>query len=110
MVCIAKTTSYRPLADFVRAQFPLVLLILPRLLFSRDEEEHSKKYHVPRRRRLGFPPITPNACVRDAVLQQIFDRTWNHVIFCLSGPTDTKPTPLLKVKFWKFLKLFNFGC
>ena len=62
---------------------------------SRDEDEHSKKYHVPRRRRLGFPPITPNACVRDTVLHQIFDSTWYHIVSCLSAPAQ--PTSLLKV-------------
>nr|XP_002129894.1 protein FAM149B1 [Ciona intestinalis] len=50
-----------------------------------DEEEHAKRYHVPHRRRLGFPPITPNACVRDAVLHHIFDLLWSRVVPCLAG-------------------------
>ena len=93
--------------------WPLKILLRPNIqcsygiVYFRDEEEHSKKYHVPRRRRLGFPPITPNACVRDAVLQQVFDTTWSHVISCLSGPTDTKPTPLLKVNYFQFFFIFQ---
>lgn len=49
-----------------------------------DEEDTVKRYHVPRRRRLGYPPITPNACVRDAVINQLFDSTWVKLISCLN--------------------------
>ena len=54
----------------------------------RDDEE--KRYHIPRRRRLGFPPITPNACVRDAVLHLLFDVVWSRLISTLSSSSSGK--------------------
>ncbi|XP_076822428.1 protein FAM149B1-like isoform X1 [Clavelina lepadiformis] len=59
-----------------------------------DEEENTKRYYIPRRRRLGFPPITPNACVRDAVLHQVFDVVWNRVVACLSSDKRSKASLL----------------
>jgi len=63
----------------------------------REDDENSKRYHVPRRRRLGFPPITPNACVRDAVLHQVFDNVWSGVVHCLASSNSKFKTSLLKV-------------
>ena len=31
----------------------------------------------------GLPPVTPNACVRDAVCSEVFDQIWNEVITVL---------------------------
>ncbi|XP_077999146.1 protein FAM149B1-like [Glandiceps talaboti] len=44
-----------------------------------DEGFEQKKYHAPRRRRLGFPPITPNACLQDTIACQVFDSVWSEV-------------------------------
>ena len=43
-----------------------------------DNMEH-KKQITPRRRRVGFPPITPNACVKDSVASGAFDSVWCEV-------------------------------
>nr|CAB3244290.1 protein FAM149B1 [Phallusia mammillata] len=61
-----------------------------------DDEENAKKYHVPRRRRLGFPPITPNACVKDAVLHQLFNNIWSDIVGCWSKTHPSSNTTLLK--------------
>ena len=66
-------------------------------MMFRNDEEYNKKYYVPRHRRFGFPPITPNACVRDAVFHQVFDTAWSLVISCLNEPISGKQTSLLKV-------------
>ncbi|XP_070545257.1 protein FAM149A-like isoform X2 [Ptychodera flava] len=44
-----------------------------------DDGFEQKKYHTPRRRRQGFPPITPNACLQDSISCQVFDSLWNEV-------------------------------
>ena len=31
----------------------------------------------------GLPPVTPNACVRDAVCSLVFDQIWNEIITVL---------------------------
>jgi len=59
-------------------------------------EDEDKRYHVPRRRRLGFPPVTPNACVRDAVLHQLFDEVWLRLVTELASKTE-KGECLLKL-------------
>lgn len=87
------------LVEINRQSCPLcitMLFISYFMLFHRDDEENHRKYHVPRRRRLGFPPITPNACVRDSVLQQIFDLLWSRIVACFSHPIKNKS--LIKVK------------
>ena len=60
--------------------------------------KHNLQYHVSlcsdegpaerrRRSRLrgtrGLPPVTPNACVRDAVCSEVFDQIWNEIITVL---------------------------
>lgn len=64
------------------------------MLSLRQEEDPSNRFHVPRRRRFGFPPITPNACVRDAVLHQLFDLVWSRMVTNLSGNGRSKPSLL----------------
>ncbi|XP_067671336.1 protein FAM149B1-like isoform X1 [Haliotis asinina] len=44
-----------------------------------EDSEH-KKQITPRRRRIGYPPITPNACVKDSVASSVFDCMWNEII------------------------------
>ncbi|XP_076461685.1 protein FAM149B1-like isoform X2 [Babylonia areolata] len=44
-----------------------------------DNMEH-KKQITPRRRRVGYPPITPNACVKDSVSSGAFDRLWCEIM------------------------------
>ncbi|XP_070185607.1 protein FAM149B1-like isoform X4 [Littorina saxatilis] len=44
-----------------------------------DNMEH-KKQITPRRRRVGYPPITPNACVKDSVLSAAFDTMWFEIM------------------------------
>ncbi|XP_072050535.1 protein FAM149B1-like isoform X2 [Amphiura filiformis] len=47
--------------------------------YQDDEEHERKKYHAPRRRQ-GFPPVTPNACMQNTVLSQTFDVLWAEVV------------------------------
>lgn len=69
-----------------------------------EEEDSVKRYHVPRRRRLGYPPITPNACVRDAVINQLFDNAWVKLISCLKKVKVRNETPkTISKSFWKVL-------
>ncbi|GFO38388.1 protein fam149b1-like, partial [Plakobranchus ocellatus] len=44
-----------------------------------DNLEH-KQQITPRRRRVGFPPITPNACVKDSVTSGAFDHIWQEIM------------------------------
>ncbi|KAK7507201.1 hypothetical protein BaRGS_00001136 [Batillaria attramentaria] len=44
-----------------------------------DNMEH-KKQITPRRRRVGYPPITPNACVKDSVSSGAFDSMWHEIM------------------------------
>lgn len=46
---------------------------------------------------MGFPPVTPNACVRDAVLHQLFDEVWLRLVTELASKTE-KGECLLKVE------------
>lgn len=70
-----------------------------------DEDDMAKRYHVPRRRRLGYPPITPNACVRDAVINQLFDITWRKMVSSLHGRRSSGNLSQSKSKksLWKVL-------
>ncbi|XP_052768509.1 protein FAM149B1-like isoform X2 [Mya arenaria] len=45
-------------------------------------EEHSdhKKQLTPRRRRVAYPPVTPNACFKDSVASSAFDCMWHEII------------------------------
>ncbi|XP_076075186.1 protein FAM149B1-like isoform X2 [Mytilus galloprovincialis] len=45
-----------------------------------DESSEQKKQLTPRRHRVGYPPITPNACVKDSVLSSVFDSVWQEII------------------------------
>ncbi|XP_039261327.1 uncharacterized protein LOC120337565 [Styela clava] len=69
-----------------------------------DEDETAKRYHVPRRRRLGYPPITPNACVRDAVINQLFDLTWVKLISSLDKvKIENEAAKKTNKSLWKVL-------
>ena len=53
-------------------------------LFCREEEgtEPSKDVKYRRQQRRGYPPVTPNACAKDAVVSQLFDQAWGEVCTC----------------------------
>lgn len=52
-----------------------------RLLLCREEEvtEPSTGNRYRRQQRRGYPPVTPNACAKDAVVSQLFDQAWGDV-------------------------------
>lgn len=49
------------------------------LYFRYDESSNDKKQLTPRRRRVGYPPITPNASIKDSVISSAFDAIWQEV-------------------------------
>ncbi|ESO87117.1 hypothetical protein LOTGIDRAFT_229276 [Lottia gigantea] len=47
---------------------------------------------LPSRRRVGYPPITPNACITNSVMTRLFDTLWKDVLFW-SWPVIQKNYP-----------------
>ncbi|NXK10124.1 F149A protein, partial [Herpetotheres cachinnans] len=46
-----------------------------------DESWEQKKMHLAEKRsKHGIPPVSPNACIKDAVASEVFDRIWSNVI------------------------------
>ncbi|NXF75494.1 F149A protein, partial [Sclerurus mexicanus] len=46
-----------------------------------DEIWEQKKMRVSeKRRKCGIPPVSPNACIKDAVASEVFDHIWSSVI------------------------------
>ncbi|XP_044311619.1 protein FAM149A isoform X1 [Varanus komodoensis] len=46
-----------------------------------DESLEQKNFHLARKRiKHGIPPISPNACIKDAVAAEVFDHVWKNVI------------------------------
>ncbi|XP_068870017.1 protein FAM149A isoform X1 [Aphelocoma coerulescens] len=58
-----------------------------------DEIWEQKKTHLSEKRcKRGIPPVSPNACIKDAVASEVFDHIWSNVIGILEE--------LIK-KFWE---------
>ena len=51
------------------------------LVLCREEEgsESNAGNRYRRQLRRGYPPLTPNACAKDAVVSQLFDQAWGEV-------------------------------
>ncbi|OPJ71200.1 protein FAM149A isoform A [Patagioenas fasciata monilis] len=48
---------------------------------SDDESWEQKKRHLAEKRsKRGIPPVSPNACIKDAVASEVFDCIWSNVI------------------------------
>ncbi|XP_068798796.1 protein FAM149A isoform X2 [Struthio camelus] len=46
-----------------------------------DESLEQKKTHLAeKRRKHGIPPVSPNACIKDAVASEVFDHMWRNII------------------------------
>ncbi|NWW97938.1 F149A protein, partial [Caloenas nicobarica] len=46
-----------------------------------DESWEQKKRHLAEKRsKRGIPPVSPSACIKDAVASEVFDRIWSNVI------------------------------
>ncbi|XP_009882219.1 PREDICTED: protein FAM149A [Charadrius vociferus] len=46
-----------------------------------DESWEQKKMHLAEKRsKRGIPPVSPNACIKDAVASEVFDHIWSNVI------------------------------
>ncbi|KFU93249.1 Protein FAM149A, partial [Chaetura pelagica] len=46
-----------------------------------DESWQEKKIHpAEKRSKRGFPPVSPNACIKDAVASEVFDCIWSNII------------------------------
>jgi len=63
-----------------------------------EMEDEGRRYHVPHRKKQGFPPVTPVRCARDTVFQQLFDVIWSNVITKLTSTpvSDKDVTSLLQ--------------
>lgn len=50
--------------------------------FSSDDEswEQKKRHLAEKRSKRGIPPVSPNACIKDAVASEVFDCIWSNVI------------------------------
>ncbi|KAK3089222.1 hypothetical protein FSP39_001872 [Pinctada imbricata] len=55
------------------------------------EDYTDKKQLTPRRRKFGYPPITPNLSIKDSVISSAFDSLWQEIVECVSlaGTVDT---------------------
>ncbi|NXC73870.1 F149A protein, partial [Anhinga anhinga] len=46
-----------------------------------DESWEQKKMHLAEKRsKCGIPPVSPDACIKDAVASEVFDHIWSNVI------------------------------
>lgn len=45
-----------------------------------DSWEQKKMRLAEKRSKRGIPPVSPNACIKDAVASEVFDRIWSNVI------------------------------
>ncbi|XP_078359550.1 protein FAM149A-like isoform X2 [Oculina patagonica] len=45
--------------------------------------DSSTGFKYRRQQRRGYPPVTPNACAKDAVVSQLFDQAWGEVVLWL---------------------------
>ncbi|NWU53613.1 F149A protein, partial [Dromas ardeola] len=46
-----------------------------------DESWEQKKMHLAEKRsKRGIPPVSPNACIKDAVASEVFDCIWSNII------------------------------
>ncbi|NXF01998.1 F149A protein, partial [Smithornis capensis] len=46
-----------------------------------DESWKQKKMHLSEKRsKCGIPPVSPNACIKDAVASEVFDHIWSNII------------------------------
>ncbi|NXD14617.1 F149A protein, partial [Nothocercus nigrocapillus] len=45
-----------------------------------DESLEQKKMHLAEKSKRGIPPVSPNACIKDAVTSEVFDHIWSNVI------------------------------
>ncbi|XP_013388773.1 protein FAM149B1 isoform X2 [Lingula anatina] len=45
-----------------------------------DEGHESRVYHSPRRRRPGFPPMTPTACAKDTIAVSSYEYIWSEQV------------------------------
>ncbi|XP_062594433.1 protein FAM149B1-like isoform X4 [Saccostrea cucullata] len=59
-----------------------------------EDSSHDKKQLTPRRRRVGYPPITPNASIKDSVISSAFDNIWQEIVSWMQ-PLTRKYTALV---------------
>ncbi|XP_064616830.1 protein FAM149B1-like isoform X2 [Liolophura sinensis] len=81
--CPVDSKTHRPPAELSyleeevfaqEGEYEEILAVDHRDMFEDALEQ--KRNIIPRRRRLGFPPVTPNACLRDTVSCAVFDYIW----------------------------------